>query len=474
MKAAHGVHPAANGRGAETGVSASPSRRKPAGRNTPSTAPPAGLATRETAARVLQKILVKHRPLDEALCLLDGPEAPQAANDRAFTRAIVSTVLRRKGQIDDALARFISAPPPDSRGMLDDILLVAGAQLLFMDTPAHAVINIAVDQARRDRGARRFAALVNAVLRRVAAANAGIIADQDAARLNTPDWLWDRWAAHYGEDAARAIAAQHMLEPPLDLSVKSDPDGWAHRLGGVALPTGSVRLAGRGRIEAIDGFGEGAWWVQDAAAALPATVLGNIAGQHVADLCAAPGGKTAQLAHSGAKVAAVDQSPKRLKRLRENLSRLGLEADTVAADATTWKPDAPFDAVLLDAPCTATGTIRRHPDIAHLKRPADLDKLAALQTRLLDNAVSLVRPGGWLVYCTCSLEPEEGINQVEQMLEKHSEMRLEPIDAAQIGAPEASLRPPGVIRTLPHQMPAEDPVLSGIDGFFIAKLHKIG
>lgn len=432
------------------------------------------MAARDTAARILQKILVKHQPLDEALSLLDSPGAPQAANDRAFTRAIVSTVLRRKGQIDDALARFISAPLPDSRGMLDDILLVAGAQLLFMDTPAHAVINIAVDQARRDRSARRFAALVNAVLRRVAAASAGIIAEQYAARLNTPDWLWDRWTAHYGEDAARAIAAQHMLEPPLDLSVKSDPDGWAQRLGGVALPTGSVRLAGRGRIEALEGYGEGAWWVQDAAAALPARVLGDIAGQRVADLCAAPGGKTAQLAHAGAKVTAVDQSPKRLTRLRENLSRLGLEAETVAVDATTWQPDAPFDAVLLDAPCTATGTIRRHPDIAHLKRPADLEKLASLQTRLLDNAVTLLRPGGYVVYCTCSLEPEEGINQVEQMLKKHSGIRLEPIDAARLGAQDAWLRPPGMIRTLPHQMPADDPALSGIDGFFIAKLHKIG
>jgi len=405
--------------------------------------------------------------------LLDSPDAPQAPSDRAFTRAIVSTVLRRKGQIDDALDRFVSAPLPDSRGMLDNILLVAGAQLLFMDTPAHAVINIAVDQARRDRGARRFAALVNAVLRRVAAASNEILAEQDAARLNTPDWLWDRWAANYGDDAARAIAAQHMLEPPLDLSVKSDPDGWAHRLGGVALPTGSVRLAARGRIEAIEAFGEGAWWVQDAAAALPASVLGNIAGQHVADLCAAPGGKTAQLALAGANVTAVDQSPKRLKRLRENLSRLGLEAEAVAADATSWQPSVLFDAVLLDAPCTATGTIRRHPDIAHLKRPADLEKLAALQTRLLDNAVTLLRPGGCLVYCTCSLEPEEGINQIEHLLEKHPEIRLDPIGSARLGAPDAWLRPPGVIRTLPHQMPADDPALSGIDGFFIAKLQKI-
>ena len=231
--------------------------------------------------------------------------------------------LRRKGQIADALARFVTSPLPEKRGRLDQILLTAGAQLLFMDTPAHAAINIAVAQTRADHGARRFASLVNAVLRRMAAARLDILAEQDAAHLNTPDWLWRRWRGHYGEDAARAIAAQHLLEPPLDLTVKSDADGWAARLDGVALPSGSLRLAARGRIEALDGYTDGEWWVQDAAAALPARLLGDVAGLRVADLCAAPGGKTAQLAHAGAQVIAVDQSPKRLARLRANLTRLG-------------------------------------------------------------------------------------------------------------------------------------------------------
>jgi 16S rRNA (cytosine967-C5)-methyltransferase len=441
-------------------------------RKSGASAPPSGFDTRDLCARILRQILAKHQPLDEALGLLDRAEPPLAPNDRAFVRAMVSTALRRKGQIDDALARFITAPLPENRGLLDEILLTAGAQLLFMETPAHAVINIAVEQSRRDRSARRFASLANAVLRRVARAGAEIVAAQDAARLNTPDWLWDRWATHYGEATAHAIAAQHLIEPPLDLTVKADPDAWAGRLSGMTLPTGTVRLATRGRIEALAGYDEGAWWVQDAAAALPARVLGDIAGRRVADLCAAPGGKTAQLAHAGAHVIAVDQSAKRLERLRENLARLNLEAETVAADVTEWRPDGPFDAVLLDAPCTATGTIRRHPDIAHLKRPDDLEKLAGLQMRLLDNAVAMLRPGGILVYCTCSLEPEEGYDQIERLLARRDDLTLEPIDPAPLGARQEWVRPHGVIRTLPHQLPAEEPAMSGIDGFFVARLCK--
>ncbi len=453
-------------------MSRRPKRRRIAGPQLSDDAVPRGLVTRDLCASILRQILVKQQPLDEAISLLDRAAPPLAPNDRAFVRAMLSMALRRKGQIDDALRRFITSPLPENRGMLDAVLVTAGAQLLFMDTPAHAVINIAVEQVRRDRAGRRFASLVNAVLRRLSDNRADIIAGQDAAQLNTPDWLWDRWTAHYGEEAARAIAAQHLIEPPLDLTVKAEPEVWAARLGGNALPTGTVRLASGGRIEALEGYAEGAWWVQDAAAALPARVLGALTGQRVADLCAAPGGKTAQLALAGAHVTAVDQSPKRLNRLRANLNRLGLDAETVTADATSWRPNALFDAVLLDAPCTATGTIRRHPDIPHLKRPADLEKLTNLQARLLANAAAILRPGGRLVYCTCSLEPEEGIAQVEHMLADRSDLTLEPIAAEQLGMRADWLRPPGVIRTLPHQLPSEDPTLSGIDGFFIATLRK--
>jgi len=485
MPAVHGASSSAHrARGAEM---MTPARRQAAAagkatrRGTPGTREgrtakfPAGFAAREASTRILHQILAKSRPLDEALAILDDPEfATLAPNDRAFARAIVSMALRRKGQVTDALARFVTSPLPQKRGRLDQILLTAGAQLLFMDTPAHAAINVAVAQARQDGGARRFASLVNAVLRRLAGSKAEVLADQDAARLNTPDWLWRRWCTHYCADTARAITQQHLLEPPLDLTVKSDAQCWAARLDGVALPSGSVRLVARGRIEALEGYGEGAWWVQDAAAALPARFLGDVAGLRVADLCAAPGGKTAQLAHAGARVIAVDQSAKRLERLRENLARLGLEAETIAADATRWRPSEPIDAVLLDAPCTATGTIRRHPDIAHLKSPADLDKLAALQTRLIDNAAEMLCPGGRLVYCTCSLEPEEGMAQIERLLSQRLDFTLEPISAEALGGPSEWVCAPGVLRTFPHQMPAAEPGLSGIDGFFAARLRKTG
>jgi len=435
---------------------------------------PAGFASRDASARLLRQVLTKGNPLDEALAQLDESAPPLAPNDRAFARAMTSMALRRKGQIEEAIARFLTSPLPGQRGFIDDILLSAGAQLLFLDTPAHAAINIAVEQTRRDRYARRYASLVNAVLRRVASSRDAILAEQDAVRLNTPQWLWERWGSHYGEATARAITAQHLLEPPLDLTVKSQPDEWAARLGGIVLPTGTVRLHTGGRIEALEGFAQGAWWVQDAAAALPARLLDNVKGLRVADLCAAPGGKTAQLVHAGARVTAVDQSRKRLERLRGNLSRLGLEAETVTADASRWCPETQFDAVLLDAPCTATGTIRRHPDIMHLKRAADLEKLSQLQSCLLDNAATLLRPQGTMIYCTCSLEPEEGISQIEWLLERRNDLMLEPIDPLPLGARPEWVCPQGVLRTLPHQLACEDSVGGGIDGFFAAKLRKRG
>src|SRR5690606_11851811 len=236
--------------------------------------------------------------------------------------------------------------------------------------------------------------------------------------------------AQYGTDCAEAIAAAHVDEPALDLSVKSDPDGWAERLGGTVIGAGTIRLAASGPIDAMQGFAEGAWWVQDAAAALPARLLGPVDGLEIADLCAAPGGKSAALVAAGARVTAVDSSPFRLDRLSDNLARLGLEAEIVAADAAAWAPGRLFDAVLLDAPCSATGTIRRHPDVAHLKREADIAGLAALQWRLLAHAAELVRPGGALIYCTCSLEREEGEDQAVRAL---AELPLEswPIAAAE-------------------------------------------
>jgi 16S rRNA (cytosine967-C5)-methyltransferase len=436
----------------------------------------AGLQARRIAVSLVTEVLSRRRPFDEAFEQIAAHEsfAELSARDRAFARAIAATTLRRKGQLADIVKRFIAKPLPDNRGRLDAILLCAAAQLVFLKTPPHAVINLAVFQVREDRQARRFSRLANAVLRRASEQGAGIAQAQDAARLNTPDWLWESWSRAYGAEETARIATAHLNEPPLDLTVKSDPEGWASRMGGVVLPTGSVRLRGKGRIEELEGFGDGEWWVQDVAASLPVKLLGDVRGQRVADLCAAPGGKTAQLAHGGGAVTAVDMSQKRLHRLQANLARLKLEAETIAADLLSWAPETQFDAVLLDAPCSATGTIRRNPDIPHLKQASDMPELAERQQAMLVKALELVRPGGVLVYATCSLQPAEGPEQIARLLGGRDDVTLLPIGATEIGARPEWLAEDGTLRTLPHFLQLSNPDLSGMDGFYAARLVKDG
>jgi 16S rRNA (cytosine967-C5)-methyltransferase len=435
----------------------------------------AGLKARRMAVGMLAAVLSDKRPFDEAFERFAADEryADLEPRDRAFARAITAVTLRRKGQLAEIVKRFIEKPLPDQRGRLDAILLCAAAQLIFLKSPPHAVINLSVFQVREDPQARRFSRLANAVLRRISEQGAAIAALQDEAMVNTPEWLWERWGNFYGAEEAAHIATQHLVEAPLDLSVKSDPQAWAERLGGVVLPTGSVRFAPKGRIEEMQGFEEGEWWVQDTAASLPAKLLGDVKGLHVADLCAAPGGKTAQLAHAGAKVTAVDVSPKRLERLTANLKRLKLTAETIAADTLSWRPEAPFDAVLLDAPCSATGTIRRHPDIPHLKKPSDIVELARLQQNMLSNALAMLRPGGVLVYCTCSLEEEEGPEQLDRLLAACSDLKFVPISPEEIGGRSEWIDLQGALRTLPHYLQLSDPDLSGMDGFYAARLVKM-
>lgn len=434
-----------------------------------------GLPARRAAADLLDAVLQKHQALDDVLgrnrtgALFDLP-----TRDRALARAIVGTSLRRKGQIDRVLETFLEKGLPARAGTLYPILLSGAAQILFMNVPPHAAIDLAVRLAQWDPRAKRYDKLVNAVLRRVSEKGAGIAEALDPARVNTPNWLWQRWVRAWGEDRTSAIAETQLIEPPLDVTVKGDPDMWAEKLGGRVLPTGSVRLIPRGRIEELPGFDEGAWWVQDAAASIPAQLLHDVAGKRVADLCAAPGGKTAQLVARAAAVTAVDLSKNRLARLEENLSRLGLAAETVTADATQWQPDAPFDAVLLDAPCSSTGTIRRHPDVPYLKSDADIAELAALQTRLLDNAVRLLKPGGTLVYSTCSLEPEEGEAQIAALLARNDSLRIEPMRADEPFGNTAWAQSSGVLRTFPFQLQLDSPEWSGMDGFFAARLVAAG
>ena len=430
-----------------------------------------GVAARLAATTALMAVLVDRRPLDSAVDASDGPFETLDPRERGLARAILGIALRRRGQIDDALGRFLDKALPRKSGPLPAILHVAAAQILFMDVPDHAAVSIAVETAEADRDARHFKGLVNAVLRRLTEQRDAILASQDEIRLNIPDWLYERWVKDYGAATTAEIAAAHLLEPSLDLSVKSDPEGWAEKLGGIVLPTGSVRLIAHGPIDALEGFAEGQWWVQDAAAALPAKLLGNVEGLDVADLCAAPGGKTAQLAAAGAKVMAVDINEGRLQRVRENLSRLKLQIGTIAADVETWQPNRLFDAILLDAPCSATGTIRRHPDVAVLKRPGDIKALANLQASLLARATSMLVSGGTLVYCTCSLERAEGEDQVALALASLP-LVLEPIRPEEVGGVEAICRD-GFLRTLPSDLPNAEPRLSGLDGFFAARFRRL-
>ena len=445
----------------------------------PKSSPPAlkaaaGLASRRIAVDALVEVLVKHKPLDAALDRLGSSEAARGLHpsDLAMTRLVAATTLRRLGQLEDVLARFIAKPLPDEATRAKIILLTASAQLLFLGTAPHAAIDVAVTLCHERPETDRLAGLTNAVLRKVATEGLAFVAGQDAGRLNTQDWLWERWVVAHGPETARAIAVAHLQEAALDLSVKSDAPGWAARLGGLVLPTGSVRLKAKGRIETLEGFSEGAWWVQDAAAALPARLLGDVAGKRVADLCAAPGGKTAQLAVAGALVTAVDDSAARLGTLKGNLARLSLAAEIVHADAAKWVPSALFDAVLLDAPCLATGTIRRHPDLPFLKQPEDLKALAGIQAKLLDNAARMVRPGGELVYCTCSLEPEEGPEQIARFLARTEGFEVAPVRADEAGVAAEWVRVEGYLRTLPSQIRVEPAELSGMDGFFAARLKR--
>jgi len=443
--------------------------RKPAARLArPGDVP--GLAVRLVAADSLQGVLRRRRPLDE---ILESAKAATALaeRDRALLRALLGVVLRRLGTLRRLLAMFLDRGLPPQAPRVESALLLGAAQILFLNVPDHAAVDLAVRLAQADPRAAPFAGLVNAVLRRVTREGAARVATLDAVALDTPDWLMARWTAAYGAATARAIAAANGHEAALDVTVKSDPEFWAAKLGGRVLATGSVRVVAPGAVDALPGFAEGAWWVQDAAAALPARLFGDIRDCRVADLCAAPGGKTAELILAGAKVTAVDRAPARLQRLRDNLTRLSLEAETVCADIEQWSAE-PFDAVLLDAPCSSTGTIRRHPDVPWLKTSDDIVKLSRLQHRLLGRAVELTKPGGTLIYCTCSLEPEENENAVADLLAREPRMRRAAVTASEVFGRDELISKSGDLRTLPCHFPDSDSRFAGVDGFYAVRLIK--
>ena len=393
-------------------------------------------------------------------------------SDRALVRAVLNTALRHLPRIRAIIASLVETPLPEGARSLYHVLTVAAAQILYLDVPDHSAVDLAVEQARTDPRSRRFANLVNAVLRRLAREKVPHLTATHAIPV-VPSWFFDRLVQVYGHEHARRIA-DSLLEPAaIDLTVRSDPQGWAARLGGHVLPTGSVRLAAfSGKIPDLQGFADGEWWVQDAAAAIPARLFPDLAGQRVADLCAAPGGKTAQLALAGADVTAIDQSKSRLKRLQANLARLSLPAQTVEANLLEFRPETPFDAVLLDAPCSSTGTIRRHPDVLWTKGPQDIEKLAQLQEKLLRHAMTLVRPGGHLVFSNCSLDPLEGEEVTGRVLADTPGWSRVAIDPQRWRGLEEAITPLGEIRTTPSMLPGADDTAGGLDGFYAVLLRR--
>ncbi|MFM8755018.1 MAG: RsmB/NOP family class I SAM-dependent RNA methyltransferase [Phenylobacterium sp.] len=418
---------------------------------------PTGLPARRAALDLLAAALSRRAGLE------DEQAAPGLAGleprDRAFARMLVLTVLRRLGPIDRALDARIPRAPPE---IVRNILRLGAAQALALGAPPHAAVSASVDLAESLPAARRFKGLVNAVLR-------GLLRqppDLDDPEVLAPDWLLARWSAAWGRAEALAVASVIATEPDTDLLVRGEPGPLVQALELTPVAADTWRSARRGEVSAWEGFAEGRWWVQDASAAVPARLLRPRPGLSALDMCAAPGGKTLQLTDAGARVTALDRSAARLRRLSENLERTGLSADVIAADAATWDDGRTFDAVLLDAPCSATGTFRRNPDVLWAVRPGDIATLVAAQSRLLDAAARRVSPGGRLVYCVCSLEPEEGEGQVAAFRKRHSDFALDPIAHSEGGAPPGSRREDGTLRILPTHR------TGGTDGFYIARFAR--
>ncbi|WP_319497006.1 transcription antitermination factor NusB [uncultured Cohaesibacter sp.] len=432
-----------------------------------------GMAARAGALRLIHAVLSEKALLDDAYAheLAEGPLRKLTGNDRAFAKRIATTVLQHLGEIDTLLARFMDRGIPKKSGPLRNILRIGTAELLFLNTPPHAVVDCAVSHYRTWRKYAGFKGLTNAVLRRVSKEGPDELASIDPAKANLPDWMYKSLTSAYGTDATAAMMVQYARQQiPLDLSLK-DPasaDIWAERLGAEKMPTGSLRLASHERVDLLEGYAEGAWWVQDAAATLPVQMFGDVAGRKVLDLCAAPGGKTMQLAALGADVTALDISAKRLARIEENLQRVGLKAELVKGDVLKKSFDEKWPFILLDAPCSATGTVRRHPELIHQRSPEDIAHFSKLQAKMLDHVAELLAPDGTLVFCTCSLQPEEGPGLIADFLMNNPDFGIDPLTAEAMPQLAPFIEPDGSLRTRPDYWPEA----GGMDGFFAIRLRN--
>ncbi len=426
-----------------------------------------GLAARVAAVKIISAVIDKKTSLDGMLDAENGNPAYRALSlaDRALVRAIVNTALRHLPRIEAALSMLLDGPLPQGARSLHHVMVVGATQMLYLDVPDHSAVDLAVEQAHRDPRNKRFVKLVNAVLRRL-----GREKDDVLQAISTvpvlPDWFFSRLAEVYGAEAVNRMAEAQLIPSVIDVTVKSDPDLWAQKLNGTVMPNGSVRLQSfEGSVAALEGFDEGEWWVQDFSASMPVRLMGDLSGKRVADLCAAPGGKTAQLILAGAEVTALDQSGNRLKRLRENLDRLKLKANTVESNMLKFQTDDLFDAVLLDAPCSSTGTLRKHPDVCWTKDTQDIAKLAALQEQMLRHAITLVKPGGMVVFSNCSLDPSEGEDMVAKVLKSELGLERVPVSPEAFPGLEAAINADGDLRTTPD-------MFGGVDGFYAAVLRK--
>ncbi|MEM9677907.1 MAG: RsmB/NOP family class I SAM-dependent RNA methyltransferase [Pseudomonadota bacterium] len=442
------------------------------------------------AVLVLTRVIDDRRGLDG---LLDGANAlgdvmRLSPPDRSLVRAIVTCALRHRGEIQASLAQQFDRPPPKNARHLIHTLHVAAAQILYLDVPDSAAVDLAVTQIASDQRSKRFKALANAVLRGLVRQKeqGPLVLKEPLARLNTPDWFFKRLRTSYGKDKALAIGEAHLLEPVIDLQVKADPKDWAQRLGGIHLFGNTIRVNQRGDVSQWDGYSEGAWWVQDAAAALPVNLLGPLAGKAVCDLCAAPGGKSAQMANAGGSVTALEISDNRRKRLAQNMDRLGFDVGIVAGDLLTWEPPDQFDAVLLDAPCSSTGTIRRHPDVAWTKDADTILELAALQKSMVLRAARFVKPGGVLVFANCSIDRAEGEDVYSQIVKLGPEvtgLNADPITADDVYGMDELVTGQHTLRSLPihgrafeapeASSPAQAARFKGLDGFFAGRFCKV-